>query len=535
MKCLACEIIGKTVEFEKACSLGTHLWKTHGLKPQQYYDKYLLKPGEGKCAECGKPTSFRTIGQGYKEFCSKKCAARHIAADPERNAHKCAEYAKTMQNEYGVSNCAQLESTKAARKKTMVERYGVEYYSQTEEHSIKMANTNLQRYGVHSYIALPEFQAKLRAANMASIGVPYRFCLRTEEAKKTYAEYLDKHGCDWVEFVDKKHITYRCRKCGHVTTEQDLFLKVREAHGVDFCTACCPKSSPVSGEENEVRDFINSLGFETTHYDRGFLDQYGADIVIESKKLIIEFDGVKWHSEEFVLPEYHLKKTEIAERMGYRLIHIFSDEWEEKRPIVESRLKNLLSVGSIPINARDCIIEQVSYQDAKSFIEVNHIQGDVPASVRYGLYKDGVLYAIMTFSQARYEKTGWEMIRYCGKAGYSIRGGAGRLLKKFLTEHNPDQLVTYADRRWSGQYAFYDKMGFVLEGGTEPGYFYVVNGKRVSRLQYQKHILVEQGFDANLSEHEIMYNRGIYRIYDCGNLRYVWKNPELNEVNRVNP
>lgn len=68
MKCLVCEKLGKIVEFEKACSLGTHLWKTHDLKPQQYYDQYLANPGDGKCAECGAPTSFRTIGQGYKEW-----------------------------------------------------------------------------------------------------------------------------------------------------------------------------------------------------------------------------------------------------------------------------------------------------------------------------------------------------------------------------------------------------------------------------------------------------------------------------------
>lgn len=531
MKCLACEKMGKIVEFEKACSLGTHLWKTHDLKPRQYYDQYLAKPGDGKCAECGASTTFRTIGQGYMEFCSKKCAARHIAADPERNAHKCAEYVNTMQREYGVNNCAQIDSIKENRKTTMKERYGVEYYSQTEEHVKKTYDTNLKRYGVHTYIALPEFQAKLRAANMALIGVPYRFCLRTEEAKKTYTEYLDKHGCDLVEFIDKKHITYRCRKCGHETTEQDLFLKVREAHGLDFCTKCCPKSSPVSGEEMEVRDFIESLGFETKHYDRGFLDQYGADVVIESKKVIIEFDGLTWHSEKYVPPEYHLKKTEIAERMGYRLVHIFSDEWEEKRPIVESRLCNLLSVGGMPVNARECTVEKVSHEDAKAFIEVNHVQGDVPSAVRYGLYKDGVLYAIMTFCMARYEKTGWEMLRYCGKSGYSIRGGAGKLLKRFIEEYNPNQIVTYADRRWSGKEAFYDKMGFVLDGTSEPGYSYIVNNRRVSRIQYQKHILVEQGYDASLSEHEIMYTRGIYRIYDCGNLRYVWKRSgQLDEL-----
>lgn len=46
------------------------------------------------------------------------------------------------------------------------------------------------------------------------------------------------------------------------------------------------------------------------------------------------------------------------------------------------------------------------------------------------------------------------------------------------------------------------------------------NGNRENRINYQKHILVAQGFDENKSEREIMKERGIYRIYDCGALKY---------------
>ena len=29
-------------------------------------------------------------------------------------------------------------------------------------------------------------------------------------------------------------------------------------------------------------------------------------------------------------------------------------------------------------------------------------------------------------------------------------------------------------------------------------------------------------FDASMTEHDIMLSRKIYRIYDCGNYRYIW-------------
>ena len=511
------------IEFEKACSLGTHLWKMHGMKPQQYYDAYLASPGDGKCAECGAPTSFRSLGQGYLEFCSKKCSAKHIASDSSRNAAKVAACSRTMNAKYGVDNIAKLDSTKERRKETMVERYGVEYYSQSPDFNDKYVAGNLAHHGVRSYMQLPEMQEKIRQANIAKYGVPYTFMRGTLEASVKYGTYLKEHGCELVEFVDKKHITYRCNKCGHVTTEQDLFLKVREGVGLGFCTKCFPKNSPVSGEEIGLRKFIESLGFKVDHYDRGFLGPYGADIVVEDRKLIVEFDGIRWHSELYRPDEYHVTKTNLAEEKGYHLIHVFSDEWEERGPIVESRLKNALGIPGVPVAARDCRVEGISADVAAGFNNAYHIQGDAVSSVRYGLYSGDVLYAVMTFGKSRFEDDCWEMIRYCVHPGFNVRGGAGKLFDAFVREHSPDRVVTYADRRWSGRGAFYGRIGFVLEGVTEPGYYYVVGNRRESRFAYQKYRLTGDDVTPGATEHEIMYGRGIYRIYDCGNYRYVWK------------
>ena len=39
-----------------------HLSKTHkDINPQDYYDKFLAKPGEGYRKECGKRLKFRKI------------------------------------------------------------------------------------------------------------------------------------------------------------------------------------------------------------------------------------------------------------------------------------------------------------------------------------------------------------------------------------------------------------------------------------------------------------------------------------------
>ena len=42
------------------------------------------------------------------------------------------------------------------------------------------------------------------------------------------------------------------------------------------------------------------------------------------------------------------------------------------------------------------------------------------------------------------------------------------------------------------------------------------------RFGFRKDVLVKEGYDKELSEHQIMLNRNIYRIYDSGNLKFIW-------------
>ena len=87
----------------------------------------------------------------------------------------------------------------------------------------------------------------------------------------------------------------------------------------------------------------------------------------------------------------------------------------------------------------------------------------------------------------------------------------------------PAVVVSFADRRWSGNGAFYHKLGFELVGTTQPSYYYIVDDHLENRMKYQKHKLVADGYDEAKTEHEIMLERGIYRIYDCGNYKYIYK------------
>ena len=66
----------------------------------------------------------------------------------------------------------------------------------------------------------------------------------------------------------------------------------------------------------------------------------------------------------------------------------------------------------------------------------------------------------------------------------------------------------------------YKKLGFELTHKTQPNYWYVIDNNRKHRFGFRKDMLIKEGFNKELSEHEIMLKRKIYRIYDCGNFAF---------------
>jgi hypothetical protein len=285
----------------------------------------------------------------------------------------------------------------------------------------------------------------------------------------------------------------------------------------------CPKCSNngSSKGEHEINDFILSLGLKTKLKNRQIIDGKELDIYIPSHNIAIEYDGLYWHSEEFVDKNYHLNKTELCEKIGIQLIHIFEDEWVYKKDIVKSRLKNILGLTENKIYARKCEIKEVSAKDSKQFLDCNHIQSSVKSTKNIGLYYHNELVSIMTFGRRpMINKYDQELIRFCNKLDTIVVGGANKLLKYFVKTYKPKEIVSYADRRWS-QGNLYQQLNFNLIKNTIPNFYYIIDKKRVNRLNYQKHKLIKDGYDKNKTANQIMSDINIKKIYDCGTKKYL--------------
>lgn len=344
-----------------------------------------------------------------------------------------------------------------------------------------------------------------------------------DKAKKIHGDKYDYSLVDYIGIRDKVKII--CKTHGVFEQDPNSHLSGKG------CKSCVYK---VSKAERELISFVKLICDDVMCGDRVILGGKELDVYIPSHNIAIEYNGLYWHSEEFRDNKHHYEKTEMCENKGIHLIHIYEDDWINKRDIVESRIMNLLNNNKRKIYSRKCKIKIVSFKDSKLFLEENHIQGNCPSSYRIGLYLGDELVSLMTFGGNRKVLGSssvddeYELLRFCNKLNTTVVGSASKLFKHFIKEKTPKKVLSYADRNWSNtnKGTMYDVLGFKLVDMTKPNYHYIVEGKRVHRFNYRKDVLVREGYDPKKSEREIMKEREIYRIYDSGNLKYVWNDNE---------
>ena len=331
----------------------------------------------------------------------------------------------------------------------------------------------------------------------------------------------NKYDYSKVEYINSKTpVIIVCPKHGEFSQ-----MAVGHLNGTG-----CPKcGNSISKAEDEIFEFIKTIDDSVEQRVKSIIKPYELDIYSSKHKIAIEYNGIIWHSDLFGKDSnYHLLKTNKCKENNIRLIHIFEDEYRDKKEIVLSRLSDIFDKTKNRIYARKCEINEITDKISSEFLEENHLQGKIHSSFRFGLYYNNELVAVMTFGKLRKSlgsksnEGEYELLRYCSKLNTTVIGGAGKLLKHFIKEVNPKRIVSYADKRWSNGGLYY-KLGFKHIRDSKPNYFYVVGRERENRFKYRKSELIKQGFDPNKSEHEIMLERGIPRIYDCGAMVFEMK------------
>jgi hypothetical protein len=476
-----CFICNKEIDYSENVFPQLHLVKFHNITAKDYFDKYLKEDGEEICRECGKETKFLGIGktQRYRKYCSLKCS----------NSSK---------------------SKKELTKRVLKEKYGDENFVNVK----KMKETNLEKYGVECTIHSVKSQRSI-----SDLRINQRFNRIKDKIKEQNLQIID--------IINPKKYKIQCNVCQNDFEMNNETFYLRGLIGVKFCPICNP-SNNYSHQEKQLLSFVKENYNKIIEENkRNLISPYELDIYIPDLKLAFEFNGLYWHNELNKSNNYHLNKTELCEQKGIHLIQIYEDDWIYKQDIVKSRILNLLG-KSKKIYARNTELKEVSYKDSKKFLENNHLQCNCMSSVRIGLYCNNELVSLMTFGGLRknlgqnVKEGSFELLRFCNKLNTTVIGGANKLFKFFINNYSLKEVISYADRSWTmnNGNTLYNHLGFNLESISKQNYYYINNNIRENRFKYRKDVLVEQGFDKNKTEHQIMSERGIYRIYNSGQLKY---------------
>jgi hypothetical protein len=208
---------------------------------------------------------------------------------------------------------------------------------------------------------------------------------------------------------------------------------------------------------------------------------------------------------------------------------IFSDEWSERRKQVLGFLASKSGEGE-KLNARDCVVKEISGLDARPFLEDHHIQGSNNLSlVFFGLFHDSGMVAVMSLGRHSRNISENRIVldRFCVRAGAIVRGGASKLFgeaMKWAKERKYDEIVSFSDNRLSDG-KVYEVLGFYMEKEHKSDYFYVdlQSGRRLSKQSQMKS---SSKCPAGMTESQWAKQRGLVRFWDKGKKRWVFP---LNE------
>lgn len=458
------------------------------------------------CNVCGNKNKFINFSKGYTKHCSYKCT---------QNDKKVRDkYKESCAKKYGDYFYKQFNE---AGKLTKLNRYNDENYNNVE----KLKKTCLERYGVENPMQNKDIQNKSKQTCLEKYGTEYVLSsdyfsnLRYECIEKSKQTCLERYGVESV--MQNKDIKEKVSKTCIKKYGVQWNCMREQAHN----------SRNFNSKPNEY--FANILKENNILFSREFAcGKYTYDFKIDDT--LIEINPSATHNINFnpfskdkiISKNYHKEKSLNALKNGYRCIHIF--DWDDIDKII-----SLFKKDKKRIFARKCILKKVNKKEVKKFLNINHLQSYCKGqSICLGLYFDSELVQIMTFGKPRYNKNyQYELLRLCTKNDCYVIGGVKRLFKYFITEYNPNSIISYCDTsKFTGK--VYSEIGFIKEKISSPSCHWYnlktkqhINNTLLLKLGFDK--IFGTDFGKGVDNEELMLKNNFIQIYDCGQDSYIWK------------
>lgn len=320
--------------------------------------------------------------------------------------------------------------------------------------------------------------------------------------------------------TENKKTIWLCKcDCGKEIEVKGLYL-------IHSDTKSCGCMKVMSFAEKEVLDYVKSIYKGTViENDRNTIAPKELDIFVPEKNFAIEYDGLYWHSEEAGKKQtYHLNKTKRCNEQNIRLMHIYENEWRDKKDIVKSMIASALGVYERKIYARKCELREVcNREEVAEMFNENHLQGTVSRySKVLGLYYKGELVQACMFGKQHFGKTGeMELYRMVTLKNTQVLGGFSKIMKNC----GYDKVVSYVSLRTFNASGYYSS-GWSLEHISSPSFCITDGLNTYSRQLFKKDKCLKKfnNVTENMTEREMCMRNGFYRLWDCGTYKVVYNN-----------
>lgn len=268
----------------------------------------------------------------------------------------------------------------------------------------------------------------------------------------------------------------------------------------------------------------HQISFEKKTFDSPFEVIYLPDY-----QLYLHFISLEIFQSSTLSSDFFKDFSEKIQTHQQRIIHLWEDVYVQNPTLVNARILALCG-HSKRLNARHCFVERIDNPTAAIFLYENHLQASVKSKFKYGLFLKAqylekfidstlvqeknkpLMIAVATFSAGRVmkyiERAGtrsYELLRFATLKNHHVVGGMDKLLKAFANEHQPDDVMSYADRDWSDGRS-YETLGFQKIENTSPQHF-IVNKQTFERF--------------NINQSEGLKEQSFIQIFNAGSIKYI--------------
>jgi hypothetical protein len=399
---------------------------------------------------------------------------------------------KTNIKKFGCDNPFKNKEIKEKIKNAMINKYGYEHHMMDPEYVHIVQKTNLEKYGYSNVSQVPEFKEKIKETNLEKYG--YEHATKHPDIKNKIINTMIVNGN--ARLFDGKGAFFWAEKTGYCLSRLNQLIR---QYGFEIAKNMY-RTDSYSSLELRFQSFLDEHQLNYINQKRINLDNqyYISDFAIDN--LLIECDGLYWHSDECRPDDYHINKKTSYENLNYDSLFFREDEIRDKFEIVKSVVLNKLN-KSHRIFARNCQLDKIDNKTADSYFEANHLMGRGRGATYVLTFKNDIVAALRL---KRNKEKDYEISRFCNTKFNSVIGSFSRLLKFAIKDKQPDSIITFIDKRY-GKGLYLKNLGFNYIH-TYPSFRWTNGFETFHRLK----------FPSNSG-----YDKGLFKIYDCGQAK--WK------------